>query len=122
MAPALVSLAEVQPEPAATRLREEAGRLFRLLGGVPSWLADRLPESGRGEERGEQPDGEAAADTATAAGAPEPGVTRVRACSAASRKRPRLRRGRASDVPAPAAAAEVPAPQKWPRTSRSTAG
>lgn len=43
MAPALASLADVEPEPTATRLREEAARLFRLLGGVPSWLADHLP-------------------------------------------------------------------------------
>lgn len=43
IAPALVSLAAVLPDPAeATRLRAEAGRLVRLLGGVPSWLADRL--------------------------------------------------------------------------------
>ncbi|WP_344324359.1 hypothetical protein [Streptomyces macrosporus] len=42
MAPALVSLAEVQPEPEAERLRAEARRLFRLLGGVPTWLAERL--------------------------------------------------------------------------------
>ncbi len=41
-APALVSLAETEPEPEATRLREEAGRLFRLLGGLPTWLADHL--------------------------------------------------------------------------------
>ncbi|MDJ1136920.1 hypothetical protein NMN56_034270 [Streptomyces iconiensis] len=46
MAPALVSLAGVQPEPDATRLREEAGRLFRLLGGVPTWLAEHLPDEG----------------------------------------------------------------------------
>jgi len=45
MAPALVSLAEVQPEPEAARLRAEAQRLFRLLGGVPTWLADRLDPS-----------------------------------------------------------------------------
>lgn len=42
MAPALVTLAEVHPEPEAQRLRTEAGRLFRLLGGIPSWLAGRL--------------------------------------------------------------------------------
>lgn len=41
-APALASLAEVEPEPEATRLRREAGRLFRLLGGLPTWLADQL--------------------------------------------------------------------------------
>ncbi|SER78073.1 hypothetical protein SAMN05421870_104188 [Streptomyces qinglanensis] len=68
MAPALASLAEVQPEPEATRLREEAGRLFRLLGGVPSWLADRLPESERGEERDEHPAGGAAAEGAPSTG------------------------------------------------------
>ncbi|WP_438947931.1 hypothetical protein [Streptomyces durbertensis] len=42
MAPALVSLADVAPEPEADRLRAEANRLFRLLGGVPTWLAGRL--------------------------------------------------------------------------------
>lgn len=41
-APALISLADVETEPAAGRLRAEAGRLFRLLGGVPTWLAPRL--------------------------------------------------------------------------------
>ncbi|MFI1224410.1 MULTISPECIES: hypothetical protein [unclassified Streptomyces] len=42
-APALISLAEAEPEPeAADRLRAEAGRLFRLLGGVPTWLAPYL--------------------------------------------------------------------------------
>jgi tetratricopeptide (TPR) repeat protein len=41
-APALAALAEAVPEPEASRLRAEAGRLFRLLGGVPTWLAGRL--------------------------------------------------------------------------------
>lgn len=41
-APALASLADTEPEPEASRLREEAGRLFRLLGGVPTWLAAQL--------------------------------------------------------------------------------
>ncbi|MER6673455.1 hypothetical protein [Streptomyces sp. NPDC000983] len=41
-APALASLADTEPEPEATRLREEARRLFRLLGGVPTWLARHL--------------------------------------------------------------------------------
>ncbi|GAA1365881.1 hypothetical protein GCM10009612_48580 [Streptomyces beijiangensis] len=41
-APALVSLAETEQEPEATRLRTEAGRLFRLLDGVPTWLAAQL--------------------------------------------------------------------------------
>ncbi|MCQ4083120.1 hypothetical protein NGB36_21545 [Streptomyces sp. RB6PN25] len=41
--PALVSLAEVEPETeTAARLRGEAHRLFRLLGGIPVWLADVL--------------------------------------------------------------------------------
>ncbi|MEU6082691.1 hypothetical protein [Streptomyces sp. NPDC047108] len=45
-APALVALAGAEPEPEASRLREEAARLFRLLGGVPTWLADQLaPEA-----------------------------------------------------------------------------
>ncbi|MET9502665.1 hypothetical protein ACFYO5_12005 [Streptomyces sp. NPDC006259] len=41
-APALVSLADAETEPEASRLREEARRLFRLLGGVPTWLAHQL--------------------------------------------------------------------------------
>ncbi|AGF66656.1 hypothetical protein AQJ11_04685 [Streptomyces corchorusii] len=41
-APALVSLADTEEEPEASRLREEARRLFRLLGGVPTWLAQQL--------------------------------------------------------------------------------
>ncbi|WP_208867643.1 hypothetical protein [Streptomyces wuyuanensis] len=41
-APALAALADTEPEPEATRLRTEAARLFRLLGGVPTWLADQL--------------------------------------------------------------------------------
>ncbi|MBK3575349.1 hypothetical protein JHN63_16305 [Streptomyces sp. MBT65] len=41
-APALVSLADAEVEPEASRLREEARRLFRLLGGVPTWLARQL--------------------------------------------------------------------------------
>jgi tetratricopeptide (TPR) repeat protein len=44
-APALVSLAEAEAEPEAGRLRAEAGRLFRLLGGVPTWLAPHVPDS-----------------------------------------------------------------------------
>ena len=41
-APALASLADAETEPEASRLRAEAGRLFRLLGGVPTWLAAQL--------------------------------------------------------------------------------
>ena len=41
-APALASLADAETEPEASRLREEARRLFHLLGGVPTWLARRL--------------------------------------------------------------------------------
>ncbi|MCW7942620.1 hypothetical protein AAW14_11170 [Streptomyces hygroscopicus] len=41
-APALASLADTEPEPDASRLRAEAGRLFRLLGCVPTWLARQL--------------------------------------------------------------------------------
>ncbi|WP_202918459.1 hypothetical protein [Streptomyces cavernae] len=41
-APALASLADAETEPEASRLRAEAGRLFRLLGGVPKWLAQQL--------------------------------------------------------------------------------
>ncbi|MFY1679397.1 MULTISPECIES: hypothetical protein [unclassified Streptomyces] len=35
---ALMSLADTVPEPDTSRLREEARRLHRLLGGVPTWL------------------------------------------------------------------------------------
>ncbi|WP_239517781.1 hypothetical protein [Streptomyces sp. ICC1] len=42
-APALAALAEAEPEPEAARLRAEARRLFHLLGGIPTWLADQLP-------------------------------------------------------------------------------
>ncbi|MEC4019914.1 hypothetical protein [Streptomyces sp. H27-D2] len=42
IAPALSALAEVEPEPDASQLRTEAGRLVRLLGGVPAWLADQM--------------------------------------------------------------------------------
>lgn len=51
-APALIALADAEPEPeTATRLRAEAGRLFRLLGGVPTWLAPHLdPPSPRTAE------------------------------------------------------------------------
>ncbi|WP_274565168.1 hypothetical protein [Streptomyces spiramyceticus] len=42
-APALAALADAEPEPEATRLRAEAARLFRLLDGVPTWLAAQLP-------------------------------------------------------------------------------
>ncbi|MFE0101858.1 hypothetical protein [Streptomyces sp. NPDC059009] len=41
-APALAALADAEPEPEASHLRAEAARLFRLLGGVPSWLAQHL--------------------------------------------------------------------------------
>ncbi|WP_246095373.1 hypothetical protein [Streptomyces roseicoloratus] len=40
--PALASLAEAETEPEAGRLRAEASRLFRLLGGVPTWLTAQL--------------------------------------------------------------------------------
>lgn len=46
IAPALVALAEVSGEPEAGRLRAEASRLVRLLGGVPAWLASRLSPTG----------------------------------------------------------------------------
>ncbi|AZM57983.1 hypothetical protein DMA15_29695 [Streptomyces sp. WAC 01529] len=41
-APALAALAGAEPEPEAARLRAEAARLFRLLGGVPTWLSAHL--------------------------------------------------------------------------------
>lgn len=41
-APALAGLADCEPEPEAGRLRAEARRLFRLLGGVPVWLSPQL--------------------------------------------------------------------------------
>lgn len=49
-APALVSLAGVDPDPAAAaRLHAEAARLFHLLGGVPVWLADALDTGPSGD-------------------------------------------------------------------------
>ncbi|MBV2355726.1 hypothetical protein KUM39_15310 [Streptomyces sp. J2-1] len=42
-APALASLADAESEPEASRLREEARRLHRLLGGIPTWLSRHLP-------------------------------------------------------------------------------
>ncbi|MGA4879518.1 hypothetical protein [Streptomyces lydicamycinicus] len=42
-APALAALADAVPDTDAPRLRAEAARLFRLMGGVPTWLADHLP-------------------------------------------------------------------------------
>ncbi|WP_237323787.1 hypothetical protein [Streptomyces sp. MOE7] len=41
-APALAALADAAPEGDADRLRAEAARLFRLMDGVPTWLADHL--------------------------------------------------------------------------------
>ncbi len=41
-APALVSLAETETGPEAARLKEEARRLHRLLGGIPTWLTPQL--------------------------------------------------------------------------------
>lgn len=41
-APALASLADAETEPEASRLRAEAGRLHRLLGGIPTWLTAQL--------------------------------------------------------------------------------
>ncbi len=41
-APALAALADAAPEEDAARLRAEAARLFRLMDGVPTWLADHL--------------------------------------------------------------------------------
>jgi hypothetical protein len=41
-APALASLADAEVEPEASRLREEARRLWGLLGGVPTWLSRQL--------------------------------------------------------------------------------
>ncbi|MEX2970603.1 hypothetical protein [Streptomyces sp. C184] len=45
-APALAALADAAPEGDADRLRAEAARLFRLMGGVPTWLADHLSTAG----------------------------------------------------------------------------
>ncbi|MGW7353918.1 hypothetical protein [Streptomyces sp. Z26] len=47
MAPALVALADAHSPKAeeATRLRAEARRLFRLLGGVPVWLEPQLADA-----------------------------------------------------------------------------
>ncbi|WP_199810611.1 hypothetical protein [Streptomyces rimosus] len=41
-APALVALADTAPPEEAEGLRIEAARLFRLMGGVPTWLAEHL--------------------------------------------------------------------------------
>ncbi|MFG2139671.1 hypothetical protein [Streptomyces sp. NPDC048650] len=41
-APALAALADAAPEEEAPRLRAEAARLLRLMGGVPTWLAEQL--------------------------------------------------------------------------------
>ncbi|MFI9227094.1 hypothetical protein [Streptomyces rimosus] len=41
-APALVALADAAPPEEAEGLRVEAARLFRLMGGVPTWLAEHL--------------------------------------------------------------------------------
>ncbi|MCX4820123.1 hypothetical protein OG883_09435 [Streptomyces sp. NBC_01142] len=57
-APALAALADCEPEPEASRLRVEADRLFRLLGGVPVWLTRELSQpvqnggQGRSQDRG----------------------------------------------------------------------
>lgn len=42
-APALLALADLEPDPEAARLRAEAARLYTLLGGVPTWLAPAFP-------------------------------------------------------------------------------
>lgn len=46
-APALAALADAVPDTDAPRLRAEAARLFRLMGGVPTWLADHLSTGAR---------------------------------------------------------------------------
>lgn len=38
-APAMLSLAALEPDPEASRLRAEAARLYELLDGIPTWLA-----------------------------------------------------------------------------------
>lgn len=43
-APALVALADAAPPEEAAGLRAEAARLFRLMGGVPAWLAEHLAD------------------------------------------------------------------------------
>ncbi|MFD7662030.1 hypothetical protein [Streptomyces sp. NPDC059788] len=43
-APALVALADAAPPVEAEGLRAEAARLFRLMGGVPTWLAEHLAD------------------------------------------------------------------------------
>lgn len=64
-APALVSLADAAPEAEAARLRAEAARLFRLMDGLPTWLAAHLPPApAPGDERQD-----AAAERAEAAAA-----------------------------------------------------
>ncbi|WP_372446466.1 hypothetical protein [Streptomyces spirodelae] len=73
MAPALASLADVQSAPEATRLRREAGRLFRLLGGVPTWLAGRLPDAPESEAHTGGAESEATADAAAEGASPNEG-------------------------------------------------
>jgi tetratricopeptide (TPR) repeat protein len=43
-APALLSLAALEPDLEAARLRAEAARLYELLGGIPTWLSPSFPE------------------------------------------------------------------------------
>jgi hypothetical protein len=50
LAPALASLAEASPPAEAIRLRAEAARLVRALGGVPVWLAERLADGADGQD------------------------------------------------------------------------
>ncbi|MGW1837780.1 hypothetical protein [Streptomyces sp. BBFR2] len=62
-APALVALADAAPEADAARLLTEAARLFRLMGGLPTWLTGRFPralldEDGGGDAAGRGEPGE----------------------------------------------------------------
>ncbi|WP_405745848.1 hypothetical protein [Streptomyces sp. NBC_01525] len=49
-APALVALADAAPEADAAHLLTEAARLFRLMGGLPTWLTGRFPRALLDEE------------------------------------------------------------------------
>ncbi|WP_405997830.1 hypothetical protein [Streptomyces sp. NBC_00829] len=62
-APVLAALADCEPEPEAGRLREEARRLFRLLGGVPVWLGAQLARPVPAQPSATQPSATGASST-----------------------------------------------------------
>lgn len=50
--PALLALAEFEPEPEATALRTEATRLYTLLGGIPAWMPTQEAPGGAAADGG----------------------------------------------------------------------